>query len=91
MRFFLITFYRKPGGEIDEQVRVTKRIKTSDTSSCNVIIDFATKNVEKCVVEGKRLDTDFQKLTDYYRKVYPGMIEQLEREAPLTLKEKDPK
>lgn len=89
MRYFLITFYRRPGGQIDEQVQVTKRVKTADIASCNVIMDFAHKKIDKCVIEGKRLDTDFERLTEYYRKIYPGMIEQLERDAPLTLKQKN--
>lgn len=88
MRYFLITFYRKPGGQIDEEVRVSKRVKPADMSTCNVIVDFAHKKIEKCIVEGKRLDTNFDSLITYYRKIYPGMIEQLEREAPLTVKEK---
>jgi hypothetical protein len=91
MRYFLITFYRSAGGRIDEQVKVAKRVKPVDVASCNIIMDFAHKKVEKCVVEGQRLDTSFEKLCEYYRKVYPGMIDQIEREAPLTLKEKQPK
>jgi hypothetical protein len=88
MRYFLITFYRKPGGQIDEQVQITKRVRNSDLSTCNIIMDFATKKIEKCVVEGKRLDKTFEELTAYYNKVYPNIIAQLEKEAPISLKEK---
>ena len=88
MRYFLITFYRKPGGQIDEEVRVSKRVKPADMSTCNVIVDFAHKKIEKCIVDGKRLDTNLDSLITNSRKIYPGMIEQLEREAPLTVKEK---
>lgn len=80
---------RKPGGQIDEQVQVAKRIRTSDNQMCNVIIDFATKKVEKCVIEGKVVDTDFEKMVEYYRKVYPNLIEQLEKEAVITQKEQN--
>ena len=41
MRYFLITFMRKPGGQIDEQVTVAKKIKPSDLQTCNVILDYA--------------------------------------------------
>jgi hypothetical protein len=88
MRYFLVTFYRKPGGQIDEQVQITKRVRNSDLSTCNIIMDFATKKIEKCVVEGKRLDKTFEELTAYYNKVYPNIISQLEKEAPISLKEK---
>jgi hypothetical protein len=89
MRYFLITFYRKPGGEIDEQVTVSKRIRTSDYQNCNVIVDFFKKKVEKCVIEGKVLDTTFEKMADYYRKIYPNLIQQLEKESSITANEKN--
>lgn len=81
MRYFLITFYRKPGGQIDEQVSVAKRLRTSDLTNCNVIVDFQNKKVEKCVIEGKMLDTSYDRLVAYYSQYYPNLIEQLEKEA----------
>ena len=84
MRFLLITFVRKPGGQIDEQIAVSKRITPADLQTCNVILDYANKKVEKCVIEGKRLDTDWDKMHDYYKQVYPSLIAQLEKEAPIT-------
>lgn len=89
MRYLMITFLRKPGGQIDEQVQVAKRVRTSDTQMCNVIIDFANKKVEKCVIEGKVVDTDFIRMVEYYRKIYPNLIEQLEKEAGITQKEQN--
>lgn len=88
MRYLFIQFIRKPGGQIDEQVSVSKKIKTTDLQSNNVILDYATKKVEKCVIEGKVLDTTFEKMHEYYKKIYPALIFQLEKEAVLTLKSK---
>lgn len=88
MRFLLITFYRKPGGQIDEQVAISKKVKKSDNQTCNVILDFAEKKVQRCIIEGKVVDSDWTRLVDYYRNIYPQLIEQLEREAPITAKEK---
>jgi len=79
---------RKPGGQIDEQVAVSKRIKPADLQTCNVIIDYAAKKVEKCVVEGKIVDTDFARMDTYYKQVYPNLIAQLEKEAGITQNEK---
>jgi hypothetical protein len=79
MRYLLITFFRKPGGQIDEQVTVSKRIKTSDLQMCNVILDFAKHKLEKCVIEGKVVDSDFQKMSEYYKKIYPNLVDQLEK------------
>lgn len=79
MRYLLITYLRKPGGQIDEQVAVTKRVRTSDLQMCNVIVDYQTKKVDKCVIEGKVVDTDFSKMNEYYKQVYPNLIDQLEK------------
>jgi hypothetical protein len=78
---------RKPGGQIDESVAVSKNLKPADIQTCNVIIDYAKRKVEKCVIEGKKVDTDFDKMNEYYKKVYTNLIEQLEKEAGITQKE----
>ena len=46
---------------------------------CNVILDFQTKLVQKCVIEGKVVETDFDKMNSYYKKIYPNLIDQLEK------------
>jgi hypothetical protein len=79
MRYLLITFFRKPRGQIDEQVTVSKRLKTSDLQMCNVILDYNKKKLEKCVIEGKVVDSDFQRMSEYYRKIYPSLVDQLEK------------
>ena len=79
---------RKPGGQIDEQVAVGKKVKPSDLQTCNVIIDYADKKLIKCVVEGKVVDSDFERMDAYYKQVYPNLIGQLEKEANITKSEK---
>jgi hypothetical protein len=79
---------RKPGGQIDEQVAVGKKIKQADLQTCNVIIDYADKKVLKCVIEGKLVDTDFDRMDTYYKKIYPNLIGQLEKEAVISKNEK---
>ena len=88
MRYFMISFFRKAGGQIDEAVSVTKRVRTSDTMNANIIMDFAEKKVIKCVIEGKVHDTTFELMREYYAKIYPNLITQLEKEAPITAKQK---
>jgi len=87
MRYLLITFLRKPGGQIDEMVKIAKKLKPADIQTCNVILDYGNKKINKCVIEGKKLDTDFDKMNDYYKKIYPQLIEQLEKEAKITMAE----
>ncbi len=43
--------------------------------------------VLKCVVEGKVVDTDFERMDAYYKQVYPNLIGQLEKEASITKNE----
>ena len=88
MRYLLITFMRKAGGQIDELVAVGKKVKPADLQTCNVIIDYAQKKILKCVIEGKVVDTDFERMDAYYKKVYPNLIEQLEKEALISQNEK---
>lgn len=83
MRYLLITFVRKPNGQIDEAVTVSTKVRKSDSSMCNIILDYHEHKVEKCVVEGRVLDTDWERITAYYRSVYPTLIGELERSSPL--------
>jgi len=70
---------RKPNGQIDEQVTVSKRVRTSDIQMCNVIINYQSKKVDKCVIEGKIVETDFEKMNTYYKQIYTNLIDQLEK------------
>lgn len=82
MRYLLIQFVRRPGGQIDEQVTVTKRIKPADLQTMNVILDYKQKKIEKCVVEGGNVVREWDVLNEYYRGVYPQLVAQLEIDAP---------
>jgi hypothetical protein len=79
MRYLLITFFRKPNGQIDEQVSIGKKLRPSDHQTCNVILDFGKNKIEKCVIEGKIVDSDWTKMVEYYKRIYPTLIEQLEK------------
>ena len=79
MRYLTITYLRQPGGQIDEQVGYTKRLRASDVQTCNIIMDYSKRKVEKCVIEGKVIERTFDQLNDYYKEVYPSLIDQLEK------------
>lgn len=79
MRYFFITFFRKPNGQIDEQAGFAKKVRPVDIQTCNVILDYKDKKVLKCVIDGKITPTDFTKMNEYYKQIYPSMIEQLEK------------
>ena len=46
---------------------------------CNVILDFLDKKVVKCIIEGKVVDSDWDKMYSYYKNIYPSLIDQLEK------------
>jgi hypothetical protein len=92
LRYFFITYVKQRSGKIDEMVSVGKQIKKSDITMTSVIMDFKLRKVEKCLVDGKVLDTDFDNLYIYYKKIYPAIFERLaaengwtgEVESPIT-------
>jgi hypothetical protein len=78
MRYFLVTYVRKPDGKIDEQVEISKNLKERDLTQCNIILDFKEKNVQKNVIQGQVMNLPWETLIEYYKKVYPDHIEKLE-------------
>jgi len=78
MRYILVTYVKKPDGKIDEQVEISKNVKDRDISTCNVILDFKEKNVQKNVIQGQNMNLPWETLVEYYKKVYPDHIEKLE-------------
>jgi hypothetical protein len=72
---------RKPGGQIDEVAAVSRNVKQKDLQTCNIIMDFKERKVVKCVVDGNRVDTNWEKLSEYYKQVYPNVISQIEKEV----------
>lgn len=80
MRYLLITYVRKPNGQIDEQVEIARNMKPKDKQICNVILDFKDKKVERCFIEGKVVSQDWEQLRNYYHQVYPDVIERIETE-----------
>lgn len=77
MRYLLITFLKKPDNRIDEQVEVSDKVKNRDLQTCNIIMDFKEKKIQKCVIDGKSLETDWDKSMAYYNQIYPEVIEEL--------------
>jgi hypothetical protein len=81
MRYLLITYLRKADGKIDEQVAVSTKVKNSDLQTCNIIMDFKDKVVQKATIEGHPVPADWDNFYKYYQSFYPAIIERLELEA----------
>lgn len=81
MRYLLITYIKRANGQLDEQVGVAKNLREKDITTCNIIMDFKEKKIEKCVIEGTNMGSDWEKLYAYYQPLYTSVIERLEKEA----------
>jgi len=79
MRYMLFTYIKKPDGKIDEQVQMSTKLKERDISTCNVILDFKEKIVEKASIDGTTIPRDWNTIIEYYREHYSDLIENLEK------------
>jgi type II secretory pathway component PulF len=52
-------------------------------------MDYGLRKVEKCVVEGQKLERTFDQMHEYYKKIYPAMVAQLEKEGPALAKQRE--
>ena len=75
----MLTYIRKPDGKIDEQVQVSTKIKERDVTTCNVILDFKEKIVEKASIDGTSIPRNWETIVEYYREHYADLIEDLEK------------
>ena len=95
MRYLILTYYKKPSGQIDEVMAVSKNLKTRDHATANVILDFKTLSVLKCSMAGTQVPRDFDRIAGYYHQHYAATIERLFKENGYevevnTQKEPDP-
>jgi hypothetical protein len=77
MRYLLLTYYTKPSGQIDEVMTVTRRLKTRDWQTANVILDFKDCKVLTASVQGMSATRDWDTVVGYYYKHYAATIERM--------------
>lgn len=82
MRYFIVRYLKKPSGQMDELVAVSKKIKMSDAACAAVILDFQCRRVEKAHLDGTTLPRDFTRIRDFYAQHYSGIIRDLEAIHP---------
>lgn len=90
MRYLLLTYYTKPDGKIDESMAVSKRVKTRDLQTCNVILDFKELKVVKAHMGGQQVPKDFNRIVEYYHQHYASTIERLFAENGYEIVKKEP-
>lgn len=77
MRYLLLTYYKRPSGQIDETTAVSRNLRPRDYQTCSVILDFKTLSVLKCSVEGAVVARDWDRIVSYYNQYYSSIIERL--------------
>lgn len=78
MRYFLITYYKQPNGQMDEVAAISKSLKRRDLAQSSIILDFKDKTVLKCSYAGQSIPKEWDKIRDYYSEHYPKYINALE-------------
>ena len=89
MRYFLVKYSKKPTGQMDEVVSVSKKIKLRDSQSSAVILDFKTRQVIQASMDGVTVPKDWNRIRDFYHQHYARLIEDLEAVYPI-ITDKDP-
>lgn len=80
MRYLMLTYYTKPDGKIDESMSVSRRVRTSDLQTANVILDFKKLQVLKASMSGTAVPRDWDRIVSYYYQHYASTIERLLKE-----------
>ena len=85
MRYFIVRYLRRPGGRMDEETSVSRRLRNKDIETAAVILDFKTQTVLQAQLDGKVIDKDWQRIHDYYHQHYSQIFQQLhEHQTKLT-------
>ena len=77
MRYLLLTYYRRPSGQVDEAMTLSRSIKQRDLLTANVILDFRDLAVIKCIMDGVTVPKDWDHVVSYYYQHYSATIERL--------------
>lgn len=85
MRYMIINYLRKPTGQMDEIVSVSRNIKTRDIQCASVILDFSKQQVVKCSMDGKTVPKDWNRVVGFYYQFYKNVMDQLAKDNGLEI------
>jgi hypothetical protein len=91
MRYFLISYYQKPTGQMDEVVAVTGSLKTRDRQTAAVILDFKTQSVLQCSMNGTTVPKDWDRIVSFYYQHYAATFDRLAKENGIEFKQAESK
>lgn len=81
MRYFLASYYQKPGGKYNESVKVDTKVRIKDLQAASVIIDYKERKIVKSSFRGELgadKSHDFNTINNFYKQHYSSLISQLE-------------
>jgi len=87
MRYFAITFVKRPNGKVDEATQTLNKLRNKDLLEANVILDFKEETIIKCRMTEGNIPVDWNTVVGYYSKHYGDTFAQLVR-ANAELEEK---
>lgn len=81
MRYLILTYIKKPNGEIDEAMSVTRNLRLAGRDqTANVILDFKKLEVVRATMGGVNVPKNFDNIVRYYLQYYENIIERLFKE-----------
>jgi hypothetical protein len=87
MRYFLISYYQKPTGQMDEVVAVAGSLKIRDRQTAAVILDFKTQRVLQCSMNGTTVPKDWDRIVSFYYQHYAATFDRLAKENGIEFKQ----
>ena len=80
MRYLMLTYYYQATGKIDEGMTVATRVRTKDSQTASVILDFKELKVIKASLRYTTIPKDWDRIVSYYYPFYPAIMERLFKE-----------
>lgn len=74
----MITYIKKPDGQVDEATTLTTSLKRKDLATASVILDFRQKKIVKASFSGTLAEKNWDRIRDFYYEYYPKYIDLLE-------------
>ena len=77
MRYFLITYVKRPSGKIEEQTEVVTKLRRRDWQMANIILDFKDMKVLACSANGVNVPKNWESVHGYFLKFYESTFKRL--------------
>ena len=76
----ILTYFKQASGKIDEVMSLSNRVKPKDLQTASIILDFRDQVVLKCVIDGKTMPKEWDRIVGYYYPFYTIIMERLLQE-----------